>query len=101
MARRILGSALGALAILLSLLFLEPLATARSQTIVRQAPAEAAGRLLLPRTRELWQMAPGTAAERRVVSGAPATTVTQASFSPDGRQIAYSLFRFFRPEKPA
>ncbi|SRR5579884_4473302 len=101
MARRVLGSALGALALVLALLFLEPLATARSQTIVRQPPEGAGGRLVLPRTREVWQMAAGTAAEERVLGGTPLTTVTQASWSPDGRRIAYSLFRFWRPDKPA
>jgi Tol biopolymer transport system component len=101
MARRALGSALAALAMVLTLLFLEPLASVRSQTIIRQAPPEAAGRLVLPRARELWQVAPGTAAEQRVLGGTPLTTVTQASWSPDGRRIAYSLFRFWRPDRPA
>lgn len=100
MARRTLGSVVGALAVALALLLVEPLATVRSQTIIRQAPGEATGRLVLPRTRELWQVAPGSAAEQRLLGGTPLTTVTQASWSPDGRRIAYSLFRFWRPERP-
>jgi Tol biopolymer transport system component len=101
MGRQTIGAVIGALAIALTLWLAEPLATVRSQTIVTRPPAEASGRLVLPRARDVFQVAAGTASEQRLVSGSPLTTVTQASWSPDGRRIAYSLFRFWRPERPA
>jgi Tol biopolymer transport system component len=101
MARQTIGAVLAALAIALTLWLAEPLATVRSQTIVVRPPAEASGRIVLPRARDVFQMAAGTAAEQRLLAGSPLTTVTQASWSPDGRRIAYSLFRFWRPERPA
>jgi Tol biopolymer transport system component len=47
------------------------------------------------------QVTASTGAEQQLMAGTPLTTITQASWSPDGRRVAYSLFRFWRPERPA
>jgi Tol biopolymer transport system component len=78
----------------------EPLANAASAPQLQQPPAGTSGRLILPRNRDLWQMGAGTGAEQRLFAGPTLTSITQASWSPDGRRVAYSLFRFWRPDRP-
>src|SRR5688572_8023161 len=97
LGRALLGAAM--VAVLAGLV--GPLVEAGQDVGISQPPAGVSGRLVLPRNRDLWQMQAGTGAEQRLISGTPLTSVTQASWSPDGRQVAYSLFRFWRPEKPA
>lgn len=79
----------------------EPLATANSQTVVNPPPAGVAGRLVIPRNRDLFEVAATSGAEQRLLGGASLTSITQASWAPDGRRVAYSLFRFWRPDRPA
>jgi Tol biopolymer transport system component len=83
------------------ILLLEPLASAAAQSISRQPPEGASGRLLLPRGRDLWQVVASSAVEQRLLAGEPLTSITQAAWSPDGRRVAYALFRFWRPDRPA
>ena len=64
-------------------------------------PEGATGRLIVPRSRDVWQVAANSGVEERLLAGAPLTTVTQVSWAPDGRRVAYSLFRFWSAERPA
>jgi len=99
MSRRALPALLaGAFTLLLA--FAQPLADAASAPLLQQAPAGVSGRLVLPRNRDLWQMGAGTGTDQRLLAGATLTSITQASWSPDGRRVAYSLFRFWRPDRP-
>jgi Tol biopolymer transport system component len=97
---RLLASLFLAIGLVALGLFAEPLVPARSQGIVARAPEGASGRLVLPRARDMFVLNPATGVEQRLLAGAPLTNVTQASWSPDGRRIAYSLFRFWRPDRP-
>src|SRR3954453_17616568 len=99
MSRRALPALLaGAFTLLLA--FAQPLADAASAPLLQQAPAGVSGRLVLPRNRDLWQMGAGTGTDQRLLAGATLTSITQASWSPDGSRVAYSLFRFWRPDRP-
>lgn len=77
-----------------------PLGDARSAPLLQQIPPGASGRLVLPRNRDLWQMGADTGADQRLFAGPTLTSISQASWSPDGRRVAYSLFRFWRPDRP-
>ena len=83
------------------ILLLAPVVSTAAQSVSHQPPEGAGGRLLLPRGRDLWQVAASSAVEQRLLAGEPLTAITQASWSPDGRQVAYALFRFWRPDRPA
>jgi Tol biopolymer transport system component len=101
MRRRWGAGLLGAAALVVMVGALGPLVDAAQAPAGRQPPEGASGRLLLPRNRDVWQLQVSSGAEQRLLSGASLTSVTQASWSPDGRQAAYSLFRFWRPDRPA
>jgi Tol biopolymer transport system component len=94
------AAALGAAALTLLVALAQPLADATSAPLLQQAPPGVSGRLILPRNRDLWQMAAATGADQRLFAGPTLTSITQASWSPDGRRVAYSLFRFWRPDRP-
>jgi Tol biopolymer transport system component len=89
-----------AAALLLLVALADPLANATSAPLLQQPPAGVSGRLILPRNRDLWQMGADTGTDQRLFAGPTLTSITQASWSPDGRRIAYSLFRFWRPDRP-
>ncbi len=101
MPRALARASLAVSAVVLLLAVADHLAGAEVEVASAQLPAGVEGRLVLPRNRDLWQVAPGSGAEQRVLAGTSLTAVTQASWSPDGRRVAYSLFRFWRPERPA
>jgi Tol biopolymer transport system component len=101
MIRRLAGRGLGLGLACLALLLSGPIADVLSAPADQQVPAGVAGRIVLPRTRALVQVAAANGTEEQLLPGAPLTTITQASWSPDGGRIAYSLFRFWRPERPA
>ncbi len=101
MRDRLAHALLAAVALGLVALLLDPLGDGAPPGVAAQAPADLSGRLLLPRNRDIWQLDAGSRAERRLLAGAPFTFVTQASWAPDGRHVAYSVFRAWQPERPA
>ncbi len=97
---RPLVAALVTAAMTLLVALAQPLLDAASAPLLQQPPAGVSGRLILPRNRDLWQMGAATGTDQRLFAGPTLTSITQASWSPDGRRIAYSLFRFWRPDRP-
>jgi len=95
-----LVAAMVAAALTLLVALAQPLADAASAPLLQQPPAGVSGRLILPRNRDLWQMGAATGTDERLFAGPTLTSITQASWSPDGRRAAYSLFRFWRPDRP-
>jgi Tol biopolymer transport system component len=80
---------------------LGPLGEVSSQTLLTAPPDGVTGRLVLPRNRDLFQVTASSGAEERLLTGTTLTSVTQASWAPSGGQVAYSVFRFWRPDRPA
>jgi Tol biopolymer transport system component len=89
-----------AVALTLLVALAQPLGDAASAPLLQQPPAGVSGQLVMPRNRDLWQMGAATGADQRLLAGPTLTSITQASWSPDGRRVAYSQFRFWRPDRP-
>src|SRR5438105_828668 len=101
MIRQVANGLLAAAALLALVGLLGPLGDVSSQTLISSPPDGVNGRLVLPRNRDLVQITASSGAEERLLTGTTLTSVTQASWAPNGAQVAYSLFRFWRPDRPA
>jgi Tol biopolymer transport system component len=101
MIRRVV---MGVLAVTTALVLgglLGPLGDVSSQALLSAPPDGVSGRLVLPRNRDLIQVTASSGAEERLLAGTTLTSVTQASWAPNAAQVAYSVFRFWRPDRPA
>ena len=101
MIRQVAKGLLAAATLLALGALLGPLGDVSSQTLLSAPPDGVTGRLVLPRNRDVFQVTASSGAEERLLAGATLTSVTQTSWAPTGGQIAYSVFRFWRPDRPA